>query len=152
MRHLITHGDLPPNLRCDDFGTHWIHPQPDPAALRSLNEGWHGVFRRTTFTGVDGGPRYTKLETDAAGRKLKQIQPAFGGGVAETVYSHEAGHSCGRPGVVLRPGQPAEVYEYDSLVEVTRSDLSGDGNTLELNSADDRISEKTVLFLSRIRR
>ena len=49
---------------------------------------------------------------------------------------------------MLRPGQPAEVYEYDSLIEVSRSGLSGDGNTLELNSADDRISEKTVLFES----
>ena len=49
MLHLITPGDLPQNLLCDDLETHWIHTQLDPAALRSLNEGWHGVFRRTVL-------------------------------------------------------------------------------------------------------
>ena len=42
MRHLNTPWELPQNLLFDDFETHWIHTQLDPAARRSLNEGWQG--------------------------------------------------------------------------------------------------------------
>ena len=33
-------------VRFDNCETHWIHTQLDPSALRSLNEGWQGIFRR----------------------------------------------------------------------------------------------------------
>ena len=42
--------------------THWIHTQLDPSALRGLNEGWQGVFRRTAPL---GGFEFTLVLEDA---------------------------------------------------------------------------------------
>ena len=77
MRHLITPADLPPNLLFDDFETHWIHTQLDPAALRSLNEGWHGVFRRTALQCLPA-PQIAENFSAAFGRPTKEIYSMIG--------------------------------------------------------------------------
>ena len=77
MRHLIALGDLPQNLLFDDFETHWIHTQLDPAALRSLNEGWHGVFRRTALKCLPA-PQIAENFSAAFGRPTKEIYSMIG--------------------------------------------------------------------------
>jgi hypothetical protein len=77
MRHYITPEDLPQNLLFDDFETHWIHTQLDPSALRTLNEGWQGVFRRTALKCLPA-PEIAQHFSAAFGRPTKEIYSMIG--------------------------------------------------------------------------
>lgn len=77
MRHLNTPWDLPQSLLFDDFQTHWIHTQLDPSALRSLNEGWQGVFRRTALKCLPA-PEIALHFSAAFGRPTKEIYSMIG--------------------------------------------------------------------------
>lgn len=77
MRHLTTPWDLPQNLLFDDFETHWIHTQLDPSALRGLNEGWQGVFRRTALKCLPA-PEIAQHFSAAFGRPTKEIYSMIG--------------------------------------------------------------------------
>lgn len=77
MRHLNTPWHLPQNLLFDDFETHWIHTQLDPSALRVLNEGWQGVFRRTALKCLPA-PEIAQHFSAAFGRPTKEIYSMIG--------------------------------------------------------------------------
>ena len=77
MRHLNTPWELPQNLLFDDFETHWIHTQLDPAARRSLNEGWQGVFRRSALKCLPA-PEIAEHFSAAFGRPTKEIYSMIG--------------------------------------------------------------------------
>lgn len=77
MRHLIIPPDLPQNQLFDDSETHWIHTQLDPSAQRSLNEGWQGVFRRTTLKCLPA-PEIALKFSAAIGRPTKEIYSMIG--------------------------------------------------------------------------
>jgi hypothetical protein len=77
MRFLSPPEDLPQNLLFDDFETHWIHTQLDPSALRSLNEGWQGVFRRTALKCLPA-PQIAQHFSAASGRPTKEIYSMVG--------------------------------------------------------------------------
>jgi hypothetical protein len=101
MRHLIIPWELPQNLLFDDFETHWIHTQLDPSALRSLNEGWQGVFRRIALKCLPA-PEIALQFSAAFGRPTKEIYSMIGllvimefkqwtAGEAAEAYSLDAG-------------------------------------------------------------
>lgn len=101
MRHLNTPRELPQNLLFDDFETHWIHTQLDPAARRSLNEGWQGVFRRSALKCLPA-PEIAEHFSAAFGRPTKEIYSMIGllvimefkqwtAGEAAEAYSLDAG-------------------------------------------------------------
>ena len=77
MRHLTTPWDLPQSLLFDDFETHWIHTRLDPSALRGLNEGWQGVFRRTALKCLPA-PEIAQHFSAAFGRPTKEIYSMIG--------------------------------------------------------------------------
>ena len=77
MRHYITPEDLPQNLLFDDSATPWIHTQLDPSALRTLNEGWQGVFRRTALKCLPA-PEIAQHFSAAFGRPTKEIYSMIG--------------------------------------------------------------------------
>ena len=101
MRHLIIPWELPQNLLFDDFEIHWIHTQLDPSALRSLNEGWQGVFRRIALKCLPA-PEIALQFSAAFGRPTKEIYSMIGrlvimefkqwtAGEAAEAYSLDAG-------------------------------------------------------------
>ena len=127
MRHYITPEDLPQNLLFDDFETHWILTQPDPSALRGLNEGWQGVFRRTALKCLPA-PEIAQHFSAASGRPTKEIYSMIGllvimefkqwtGEEAAEAYSLDAGVQF-----ALNPGRdhhyvcPRTVENYKRLL------------------------------------
>jgi len=100
-----------------------------------------GGRRETVYLALDNGPRWSRSDRDGAGRIAALAQPAFGGGVAETVYHYDSGGcACGKPTKITRTGLPATLYTYNSVHERVQTALSGDDEIITLDSATDRIT------------
>ncbi|MGB0155106.1 MAG: RHS repeat domain-containing protein [Verrucomicrobiales bacterium] len=103
-----------------------------------------GGIQTTSYTGIDQGPRYLISTTDALGRLKQEQRPAFGGATHLTQYTYSSGAYCG-PSAVEASGEPAMIYEYDSLCDQVRSGRSADDASLQDASATDVIVDSDAL-------
>lgn len=98
----------------------------------------------TVYTAQDLGPRWRRLESDAAGRKLRVSGPKHGGGEAEAVFNYDNGCPCGKPSRISTTGMPHQILQYDAVGDVIRTGTTGDDLTLSLSSQTDRVQERDV--------
>ena len=103
-----------------------------------------GGIVHTVYTGQDLGPRWRRLESDAAGRKLRVSGPKHGGGEAEAVFNYDDGCPCGKPSRVSTTGMPHQIFQYDAVGDLLRTGTTGDDLTLSLSSQTDRVQDQDV--------
>ena len=103
-----------------------------------------GGIIHTVYTAQDLGPRWRRLESDAAGRKLRVSGPKHGGGEAEAVFNYDNGCPCGKPSRVSTTGMPHQIFQYDTVGDILRTGTTGDDLTLSLSSQTDRVQDQDV--------
>ena len=101
------------------------------------------ILRSSDLSSPTAAPRWSKTETDWAGRPVSELRPSYSGGTFNKTYTYD---TAGRLVKTSEPGLSDALIEYNALQQPYRSGLDVNNNHVLDISGTDRITETDQYF------